>query len=325
MSFGSFQFATVWGASASSLLLIRFLCGVGLGGALPNLIALTAEAGEGRNPILNVVGTVAAMPLGGAIAAYIGFISANNWRLLFYIGGIAPLVLAPLMVVFLKESTLFHQTRSQSSDERERALATLFSSQHWRRTVLLRISFLGTALVLYLLVNWLPQLMIARGFTHSQSFLIQIVFNLAASAGAMALGWIMQRRQHLWLLPACFCGLAIAILLIAGMANNALLVAAIAAVMGMCLVGAQFILYGIAPGYYTTLVRGTGTGAAVAVGRLGAVVGPFFAGQLLARGASAGQVMVSLLPIILIAALAASILTHTPRSQDLQEGANAPV
>ena len=67
VAFGLFQLATPWAPGFTGLVAIRFLCGVGLGGAFPNLIALTAEASGGRNNILNVVITTAGMPLGGAL------------------------------------------------------------------------------------------------------------------------------------------------------------------------------------------------------------------------------------------------------------------
>src|SRR5882757_3420362 len=115
--FGAFQLATAWAPGYSGLIAIRFLCGLGLGGAFPNLIALTAEASGGRNNVLNVVITAAGMPAGGALAALIGFSAgpSGDWRTVFYIGGIAPLVLAPVMARLLPESTLFREARAAAS------------------------------------------------------------------------------------------------------------------------------------------------------------------------------------------------------------------
>src|SRR6202043_1706332 len=86
------------------------------------------------------------------------------------------------------------------------------------------------------------------------------------------------------------------------------LVGAAAAMMGTCLIGAQFVLYGLSPAYYQTITRGTGTGAAVALSRLGSATGPYLAGQLLGAGASATQVLQSLLPLTGAAAIAALLL-----------------
>jgi len=319
--FGAFQLATAWASGYADLLVIRFLCGLGLGGAFPNLIALTAEASGGRNNILNVVITAAGMPTGGAIASLIGFSAGpgSGWRTVFYVGGIAPLVLAPIMVALLPESSLFRQARAAGASAKQQlgVFYTLFHRLRVRQTILLWIAFFFTAVMIHLLLNWLPNLMVARGFTRPQAFLIQIVFNLGAAAGSVVLGWLMQRRPNRSLLLVCYAGLAVALLTIAALGHDLALVAGTAAVMGTCLIGAQFVLYGLSPAYYQTMTRGTGTGAAVALSRLGSAVGPFLAGQLLGAGASATQVLQSLLPATGVAAAAAVVLMFLPRSNDL--------
>jgi AAHS family 3-hydroxyphenylpropionic acid transporter len=319
--FGIFQLATPWAPGYSGLVAIRFLCGVGLGGALPNLIALTAEASGGRNNILNVVITAAGMPTGGVVAALIGFGAGptGDWRTIFYVGGIAPLLLAPIMALLLPESTLFKNARATADGARQKLgiFYTLFDRTRVRQTLLLWIAFFFTALMLHLLLNWLPSLMVAKGFTKPQSFLIQVVLNLSSAVGCVAIGWLMQYRPNRALLFLCYAGLAAALLVIASLGHDLVLVAATAAVLGMCLIGALFVLYALAPSYYQTIARGTGTGASVAISRLGSAVGPYFAGQLLGAGATATQVLQSLLPITAVAALAALLLMFLPRSDDL--------
>src|SRR6266403_193742 len=319
--FGALQLCTAWAAGLPDLLVIRLLCGLGLGGAFPNLIALTAEASGGRNNILNVVVTAAGMPTGGAIAALIGFSACpgGDWRTVFYVGGIAPLVLAPIMMILLPESSLFRQARAAVAGMKQQLgiLYTLFHRARVRQTILLWISFFFTAVMTHLLLNWLPNLMVAKGFSKPQAFLIQIAFNLAAAAGSVALGWVMQRHPNRLLLFVCYAGLAVALLVISSLGHDLVLVAATAALMGACLIGAQFVLYGLSPAYYQTITRGTGTGAAVAASRLGSAMGPYLASLLLSAGATATQVLQSLLPITGAAAAAALLLMFLPRSTDL--------
>jgi AAHS family 3-hydroxyphenylpropionic acid transporter len=319
--FGLFQLATAWAPGYSSLLALRFLCGLGLGGAFPNLIALTAEASGGRNNILNVVITGSGMPTGGALAALIGFGGGpgGEWRTLFYIGGIAPLLLAPVIARLLPESSLFQQARAaaRSSKLSVGVFSTLFDSSRIRQTLLLWVAFFCTAVMIHLLLNWMPNLMVAKGFTRSQAFLIQIVFNVGAAAGSVALGWLMQHRPHRLLLLACYAALAVSVLVIASLDHDLVAVAITVALLGTCLLGAQFILYGLCPTFYQTMTRGTGTGAAVAAGRLGSAMGPYLAGQLLGAGATATQVLQSLLPITGAAAVAAVLLMLLPRPVDL--------
>ena len=316
--FGLFQLATPWAPGFAVLVAIRFLCGLGLGGAFPNLIALTAEASGGRNNILNVVITAAGMPAGGALAALIAFAGGptGDWRVIFYVGGIAPLLLAPIMAVLLPESSLFQRART-GAQVKPGVFATLFAASRVRQTLLLWVAFFCSALMLHLLLNWMPSLMVAKGFTKPESFLIQIVFNVAAAAGSVAVAWIMQVRPNRLLLLVCYAGLAAALFIIAALGHDLVLVAMTAGVLGTCLIGAQFTLYGLTPSYYETMARGTGTGASVAASRLGSALGPLLAGLLLGAGATATQVLQSLLPITGVAALAALILMFLPRPLEL--------
>ena len=261
------------------------------------------------------------MPTGGAIASIIGFAAGpgGDWRTVFYVGGIAPLLLAPIMAAALPESKLFQQARAaaRGTHVRPGTWHTLFDRSRVWQTLLLWVAFFGTALMVHLLLNWMPNLMVARGFTRPQAFLIQIVFNISAAVGSVTLGWLMQRRPNRFLLLACYAGLAASLLVIASLGPDLVAVAVTVAALSAFLLGAQFILYGLCPAYYQTITRGTGTGAAVAVSRLGSAIGPFLAGQLLGAGATATQVLQSLLPITGAAAAAALVLMFLPRSADL--------
>ena len=307
--FGAFQLGTVWGVGFWSLLAMRFLCGLGLGGAMPNLIALTAEASGGRNSILNVVITIAGMPTGGTLASIIGFLAGphGDWRIVFYVGGIAPLVLAPVMAVALPESQLFLRVRAATaaSSAAHSISETLFGGGRARATLLLWVAVFFTAFMTYVMLNWLPVLMGGKGFSKTEALLIQILFNVGAAVGSVLLGWRMQMRRSRLLLFMCYAGLAAGLLVIAPLGKDLVLTAVTAAAVGAFLLGAQFIIYGLAPDYYEVAVRGTGTGAAVASSRLGSAVGPFLAGILLGQGASETHVLEALLPVTAAAAAAA--------------------
>jgi len=317
--FGALQLCTAWAAGLPSLLVIRFLCGLGLGGAFPNLIALTAEASGGRNSIINVVITVAGMPAGGALASLIGFLGGANgdWRIVFYVGGIAPLALAPVMALMLPESALFRQAKAAAAaaGTKHTTLEVLFGGTRAGPTVLLWAAVFFTTLVTYLLLNWMPVLMGAKGFSKTDALLIQILFNVGAALGSVYLGWWMQRRPRRMVLLVCYAGLAAGLIVMAPLGKDLLLAAATAAVLGACVLGAQFILYGLAPAYYAVETRGTGTGATVAASRLGSAVGPFAAGILLGHGASETHVLQALLPVTALAAAAAIGLLFLKRAQ----------
>ena len=320
--FGVFQLATCWAPGYESLLVIRFLCGLGLGGALPNLIALTAEASGGKNSILNVVVTAAGMPTGGALASYIAFLggAGGDWRVIFYIGGIAPLVLAPVMALALPESRMFKAARAALAAGGEKVrintLQVLFGGSRAATTLLLWVSFLFTTLVTYLLLNWLPTLMVAKGFSKTDAFFLQIFFNAGSVGGSIFLGWLMQRRPIRTILLVCYVGVAASLFGLMYVGKDLALAAVGEAVIGGFLLGAQYILYGLTPSFYRTETRGTGTGAAVAAGRLGSAVGPLLGGILLGSGHNYTGVLQSLLPVTGVAAVTAILLVFRPRAAE---------
>lgn len=315
--FGALQLSTAWATGLASLFVIRFLCGLGLGGAFPNLIALTSEAAGGRNSIINVVITVAGLPAGGALASLIGFLAGanGNWRIVFYVGGIAPLALAPVMALALPESMLFRKAKAAAaSGTKQTTLEVLFGGARARPTVLLWVAVFSTALVIYLLLNWMPVLMGAKGFSKTDALLIQILFNVGAALGSVYFGWRMQRRPGRRVLLVCYAGVAAGLVVMAPLGKDLLLAAATAAVVGAFVLGAQFILYGLAPAYYAVETRGTGTGATVAASRLGSALGPLFAGLLLGHGASETHVLQALLPVTALAGTAAIGLLWQPKN-----------
>jgi AAHS family 3-hydroxyphenylpropionic acid transporter len=161
----------------------------------------------------------------------------------------------------------------------------------------------------------MPVLMGAKGFSKTDALLIQILFNVGAALGSVYFGWRMQRRPRRMVLFVCYAGLAAGLVVIAPLGKDLLLTAATAAAVGACVVGAQFILYGLAPAYYAVETRGTGTGACVAASRIGSAVGPFFAGILLGQGASATHVLQALLPVTAVAAAAAIGLLFFERAR----------
>ncbi len=318
--FGAFQLSTVAAPGYEALIAIRFACGLGLGGALPNLIALTSEASGGRNGILNVVITAAGMPTGGALASYIAFTggATGDWRTIFYVGGIAPLVLAPVMAVVLKESQVFREARAAATaaGRRINTFVALFGDGRAAATLLLWVAFFFTTVVTYLLLNWLPVLMVAKGFSRPDAFFIQILFNLGSVVGSIFLGWLMQRKPSRWVLMLCYAGLAAGLVGMAAMGKDLTLASTEVALVGGFLLGAQYILYGLSPSFYRSSERGTGTGAAVALGRLGSAMGPTLAGVLIAGGRSATEVLQALLPVTAIAAITAFFLMFCKRADD---------
>ncbi len=302
--FGLFSVLTAFAGSFEALFAARFLTGLGLGGALPNLVAIAAEASRPERRGSAVAAMYAGMPVGGALAALTALAALEGgWRTVFITGGVAPLLLVPVVWWLMPGGGAPSPEGGAAAP-----LKALFGPGNAASTLLLWMSFLLALLVLYLLLNWLPTLLIGGGLSKADAGIVQIGFNLTGAAASLVLGAMMDRGLSRLAVLGAFGGLAAALLLLAvtpGTLGWALLAGAMA---GGAAIGVQSILYGIAPSLYPAPVRGTGVGAAVAAGRTGSVIGPLLAGLLLAAGRAPVEVLAALLPIALAGGAAAFVL-----------------
>jgi len=308
VAFGLFSLATPLARGFEPLLAVRFLTGLGLGGAMPMLIALASEqAGAARKATMVAVVT-AGLPLGGALAGLLARSPlAEDWRMIFVFGGLAPLLAAPLLHLVLPLG------RPEAIERQGRAaLAALFAPARLPVTVSLWLAVALTALILHLLLNWLPTLLVARGLPKSAAFGAAALFNLGGASGGVVFGLLADRFGPRWPLIGGFAGLALALLGLAA-AGAGGQIAALAFAAGFLLMGGQFTLYGLAPRLYADAVRGTGVGAAIAASRLGSIFGPLAAAQLIGGGATGGTVVAALVPVALVTGVAAGVLAWVGR------------
>lgn len=299
LTFGVFSIATAFTSTFEQLLVMRFLTGVGLGGALPNLVNIAAESAAPQNRGKAVAIMYAGVPLGGAIASGVSMLGLHggDWHSIFLIGGILPLLLAPF-IHFLLPPLAVVKAEAQSAAG---AFARVFAPGTLTVTLALWISFFLGLLVVYLLLNWMPQLLVSRGLERNQASLVQILFNLGGVAGSLIGGRMLDRARPALPVGACFAAAAAALLMLGLLPANLGLMLAGGALVGGAILCVQAILYGVAPQCYPYEVRGTGVGVAVAVGRLGSIAGPLLAGALVARGSTPSDVMFALVPITLAA------------------------
>jgi AAHS family 3-hydroxyphenylpropionic acid transporter len=306
LAFGAFTLGTALATGYESLLAMRLLTGLGLGGALPNLIALTAEAAgpARRNTVVSL--TAAGMPLGGIISSLIAlaFRGGEEWRAIFWVGGVAPIVLACRVPLFMPESHRYREARAAGAP-RPPILDALFGKGRAWATLSIGVAFFAAFMVLYLLQNWLPMLMEAKGFSREDAAWIQAAFNLGGAAGAVGLGALMDRRWRKPVIAAAWAGMVASLIALAHMRPVLGEAAVIGVITGVFVTGSQLILYGLAAGCYATPFRGTGVGFSVALGRFGSIVGPLAAAALVARGKEAGEVLIAMLPVVLVGGLAA--------------------
>lgn len=314
--FGLLSIATAQASSFAMLVVVRVLTGIGLGGAMPNLIALSSEAVEPRARSSAVAAMYCGIPFGGVVASLIGVLLAGDteWRHIFYVGGAGPLLLVPLLIGLLPESRAYLDVAGTGA-ARASVAHTLFGGGRTPSTLALWISYFCTLIVLYFLLNWLPSLMAARGLDRAHVGLVQICFNVGGGLGALGIGAALDRMRAQRVVGGMYAGIVLSLAALAAAPGFASLAAA-AFAAGMFVIGGQSVLYALAAIYYPTAMRGTGVGTAVAVGRLGSVVGPLAAAQLLAMGRSASVVIGASIPVTLVAAAAALLLIRWPRAGD---------
>jgi AAHS family 3-hydroxyphenylpropionic acid transporter len=311
--FGLFSLLTPLAFDMASLSAARLLTGLGLGGALPNLIALTAESSPEHRRSANVTMMYSGAPFGGAIASWVSMVMASShWRWIFILGGIAPLLLAPVMAVSMPESLGFRRAQQASAMATATATATarssvlaIFADGRTPRTVLLWVSFFLGLLTLYLLLNWLPTLLVGDGLTRAQAVGAQIGFNAGGALAALLMGVLLEGRLRGPSIVITFVALPVLVWLLAKAPPQLVILTLLVLLLGCAVLAAQGFLYAMAPIPYPTVIRGIGVGAAVAMGRIGSIVGPKLGGALRAMGHGSSQLLMDLLPIVILGSVCA--------------------
>ena len=315
---GVFTLATAMAPSTHWLMIFRFLAGVGLGGATPCFIALTSEYAPQRSRAAWTTLMWAGFPFGAMIGAFLNsiLIVHYDWRAIFYVGGVLPLILAVLLISLLPESLKFLVARSSKQAAARRVLRRMgvseigpdtllvadddrvrsspmqvFSEGRALGTLLLWVPFFMGFGILTIAVLWTPTLLRMNGIPPTATAFVVAFNGLGACIGQASAGYMIKRFGLIGMLVPAFILGAIAT---AGLGYGASSVALAATFIGL---NGLFIGFGgagaiaLAALIYPTAIRSTGVGLGMAMGRAGQMVGPLVAGALLQAGWQAGQIM----------------------------------
>lgn len=315
LTLGLFSLMTTLAWDQRSLVIMRLITGLGLGGVFPTLIAMVSEATLSKARVTALGLMYCGLPAGGAIIALVGAAAVSaGWRSVFYLGGLGPLLIVPLLVYALADDRRGSAVTGTVGTPSVPAasVGTILFGTRAATTALLWISYFFTLLVVYTLLNWLPSLLLEKGFTAKDALFSSVMLNIGAVLGSIVLGKLMDRAPPWTVVVTIYAGMAAALAALVVASGPVTLLCAFFA--GFFVIGGQLVLYALAPMFYPPEGRGTGIGAAVAVGRIGSVSGPLLAGELLTRGLGADTVLKVAVSGLMLALAAAFILGLKLRS-----------
>jgi MFS transporter, AAHS family, 3-hydroxyphenylpropionic acid transporter len=274
--------ATVLATNVSQLLFARLVTGISFGGVIPVAVALVSESLPARVRASVVAFVFLGQAGGGLLAALLLKlpIAAGPWQtpVLYVAGGCA--VVTVMLMGLLPESPRFLNL----SGPRNR-LRDLFSDGRAMGTALIWATFIGVCFAVSFFTNWLTLILTHAGKPSDVGVDAIAVYSAGAMLGGLVLPLFARRWHTNMVLLASIIGAVascIGIGLVLPMSNGVILV--MAAVCGIFVSGAFFMLYPPAARFYPTHIRSTGIGAAVAFGRIGNMLSPAAAGFMLGAG-----------------------------------------
>ena len=354
--YGLGTLATVWAATLSQVAILRFVTGIGLGGLMPNAIALNSELAPKRMRatliVLMFTGISAGASIPGAVQAWL--IPQEGWQIMFWIGGLGPLAIAACLVVALPESVKYLlQSPARYSellatvrklrrdlviaDDARFALAPVYaasgsgiaqlvSGQFAWITPLLWICFAGALMTSFFLNSWLPLILEGGGYGPKASGIAISCYHYGGIFGGLLVSVVLRRFGFI-AIGTLFvvAGLAVPAIGVAGGVSYSAMVTAVV-LSGFCIVGAQFGNNAVAGLLYPTPIRSSGVGSALGVGRLGSIAGPLIGGMLIGRHIPLQQLfIIAAVPMaagVIASALASSLCRDRFGSVRLDEAAD---
>jgi MFS transporter, AAHS family, 4-hydroxybenzoate transporter len=340
--YGLGTLATVWATDLNQVVVLRFIAGIGIGGLMPNTIALNSELAPKRLRAALVVLMFTGITTGGAIPGFVQawLIPHYGWRVMFWIGGLAPLLIAACLLLALPESVKYLAARplrraellatirrlrsdltiaddaqfviAPGAQARGFALAQIFGRGLAWVTPILWICFATALMANYFINSWLPLIFENNGFTAKESGIAISSYHYGGTIGGLLMSLVLGRFGFL----AVALMFLVAVPAIASIGQPGIsfsMMASAAALAGLCTLGAQFGNNAASGLVYPTAFRSRGVGWALAVGRFGSVIGPLIGGTLIGMKLPLRQLFVlASVPMLvgLLAAVTLAALSH---------------
>ena len=305
--FSGFTFLGAFATNPVEFAILRFIAGLGIGGVMPNVVALMTEYAPKKIRSTLVAIMFSGYAIGGMTSALLGawLVKDMGWQIMFLIAGI-PLLMLPIIWKFLPESLAFliksgkeeqakqiinkllptqdiHQNTQLVFNENihhEAPVKALFQDGRAFSTFMFWIAFFMCLLMVYALGSWLPKLMLQAGYSLGASMLFLFALNIGGMVGAIG-GGALADRFHLKPVITSMFVIGAAALILLGFNSPQIVLYSLIALAGAATIGSQILLYTFVAQFYPTTVRSTGMGWASCIGRIGAIIGPVLTGALL--------------------------------------------
>ena len=337
--FGAMTLACATAESIEQLGFYRFIAGLGLGGAIPNVLAIISEYSPKSIRSTAIVVTFAGFPIGAVLGgmASARLIPAFGWESVFVVGGVLPIVMVLAIALWVPESARYLATRPDRRSKLDRILRrvnpalgdaelaairmpaprnggipvrSLFAPGRAAWTMLLWGVTFTTLLLGYFLVNWTPLLLVDVGLDHHQAIMGVVALNLGGILGGFVIGRISDWRGPFTALATAFLVGALFVAAVGLMIEStAGVLLGLIFVVGCSVFGAQLNLSALSANYYPIYMRSTGIGWSMGIGRFGSVVGPTVGGALIAFGLARGQMFLSAAIPAIIAGLLVIVMS----------------
>lgn len=337
--FGTTTLAVVAAESVTHVTILRFLTGIGMGGIMPNAISLNSELSPRRLRAKLVVLMFMGITLGGTAPGFVAvtLVPEHGWKMLFWVGGLLPLIVSVGLIFSLPESVKFlamkpgrgrellQTLRRMRPDLRladdaefvrpvvqrseQTSLAPLFRGGLAPITLLLWFCFATTLMANYFLNSWMPVLFEAKGISPEDAAMTATMYHFGAVVGGLAMSMLLDR----WGFLAVAFLLALAgpaLLLIALPGVSTFVLSLLVAFAGFCVLGAQFGSNAGSGLIYPTAYRSKGVGMAFGVGRIGSIIGPMLGAVLIAMKLPLFSLLLAIAVPVMLGGIAALFLAR---------------
>jgi AAHS family 4-hydroxybenzoate transporter-like MFS transporter len=321
LSFGACAALTTMATTLPEFVVIRFLTGIGLGGAMPNVVAIASEFSPRRSARISVTLLFSGMPAGAVLGglASAALLPHYGWQALFYLGGLLPVVIALAVARWMPESVRYLIARGGSqqrvreiirriapdldtgditfSDHARRSARVsprhLFSDGRAPATLFLWLPYFLNLMVLYFSISWLPAVLVLNGKDVSIGIEAITAFSVGGILSSLVQGKLMNRFN---VTPVLFSEFLlymafVAVLALLPLDRTSVLICTLGA--GFAVQGAQAGLNALAAEIYPVWMRATGVGWALGVGRVGSILGPVAGTMMLAEHWNSRQIFLT--------------------------------